>query len=62
MEKYLSVHLFLLDIPIRRDEKDPFITGFDSIKIATTFPKTPRMETTDSKIPSMINVNISKVL
>ena len=43
---------------MRRDENDPFITGFDNMKIATTFPITPRMDTADNKTPSMMNVNI----
>ena len=48
----------IVNIPIRRVENDPFITGFDSIKIATTFPKTPSSETIDKNTPSMMNVNI----
>ena len=43
---------------MRRDVNDPFITGLDNMKIATTFPTTPRMDTADNKTPSMINVNI----
>ena len=48
----------IVNIPIRRVENDPFITGFDNIKIATTFPKTPSSETIDKNTPSMMNVNI----
>ena len=48
----------IANIPIRRVENDPFITGFDSIKMATTFPKTPSSETIDKNTPSMMNVNI----
>lgn len=43
---------------MRRDVNDPFITGLDNMKMATTFPTTPRMDTADNKTPSMINVNI----
>ena len=43
---------------MRRDENDPFITGLDNMKIATTFPTTPKMDTADNKTPSMIKVNI----
>ena len=48
----------IANIPIRRVENEPFITGFDSMKMATTFPKTPSRETIDKNTPSMINVNI----
>jgi hypothetical protein len=43
---------------MRSDENDPFISGFDNMKIATTFPTTPKIETTDNKIPSMIKANM----
>ena len=56
-----TVHLDELSfefLPIKRDENDPFITGLDKMKIATTFPTTPRADTMDNKTPSMINVNM----
>ena len=49
-------------LPIRSDENDPFIIGLDRIKIATTFPTTPRVDTIDNKTPSIINVNIIEQL
>ena len=55
---YLYVQLYLLNIPIRSDENDPFINGFDNMKIATTFPTTPNIETMDNRIPSIINANM----
>ena len=51
-------NLLLEFLPIRRDENDPFIIGFDRMQIATTLPTTPRVDTIDNKTPSMINVNM----
>ena len=41
-----------------KDEKDPFMTGLDRMRMATIFPITPRMDTNIKSIPSVINRNI----
>ena len=47
-----------LNLPIRRDENDPFITLLDRMIIATMFPMTPRMDTINKSMPSVMNRNI----
>ena len=58
----LPENLSYVFLPIRSDENDPFIIGLDRIKIATTFPTTPKVDTIDNKTPSIINVNIIEQL
>ena len=45
-------------LPIRREEKDPFMVGLDSTIIATMFPTRPKTDTAVKRTPSMMKPKV----
>ena len=50
---HIHISFCILYLPIKRDENEPFIVGFDRIMIATTFPTKPNIEIIVSKNPTV---------
>ena len=48
----------MIFLPIKRDEKDPFMVGLDRTIIATMLPTSPKTDTADRRTPSIMNPNV----